>query len=124
MPVQIPKQIEEETETAETPFESMQDDIEEMGVFFNTIVNVTKSESTVEESIEQLIDDPEDVRLLVRVMTQIIDEEEIKPLQKMKRAQNLKKVDKVLYKLLKANRIPVDYYGTVHLYLNKVGGTQ
>lgn len=102
----------------------MQDDIEEMGVFFNNIVNVTKSESTVEESIEQLIDDPEDVRLLVRVMTQIIDEEEIKPLQKMKRAQNLKKVDKVLYKLLKVNRIPVDYYGTVHLYLNKVGGTQ
>lgn len=102
----------------------MQDDIEEMGVFFNNIVNVTKSEATIEESIEQLIDDPEDVRLLVRVMTQIIDEEEIKPLQKMKRAQNLKKVDKVLYKLLKANRIPVDYYGTVHLYLNKVGGTQ
>lgn len=73
------------------------------------------------EKCDQLFDDPEDVRELLKVLAALL---EIDPDQAEKHEKLLSKVDKILLKQLKAGRISPSEYGVVHLYLNRIGGTQ
>ena len=109
----------------------MQETIDEMGSVFNHMPGASASNKKMEDYIEAIVDDPEDTRSLLTLMSLILDESSIEEEQGSRKKKgtpkyqkNLGKVDKVLKYQLKEDKIAPQDYGLVNLYLHNLGGTQ